>query len=387
MAQYTATLQSMQSRIALQRPGIDRNLVIAFLNERLRQVIDRKTNWSGLLVRTTLSFPAAYSVGTINLVNGSNIVTGVGTAWPVADAVNTTITEEVRQPGTAWVTPASLAGITKDRLLYADGAGPNPEVVPVIDMIAGRVLIPFSYPHAAGITITASSLTGLQLRTNSINPTYTVNAVTSTTNLVMDNAWSQVTATGNSYQIYRMYTSFGGSVKDLVAVIDPFQQIPLRLNVSQEELNRDDPNRTSTNSPVWVSSLGPSASGNMLWEIWPAPTTAYQLAVLYHKQASEMRLPSDTPPPFLNPNILIMGALADAFRTPCPRPPDFKDPFFSMENADRYETRFEQAVVDAMCSDEALYQRALEWNYGMAGGSLGATWEQSHSYDAMIGDY
>jgi hypothetical protein len=95
------------------------------------------------------------------------------------------------------------------------------------------------------------------------------------------------------------------------------------------------------------------------------------------------------PPPFLNSNMLIMGALADAFRTPCPRPPDNKDPFFSMENAAEFERRFDQAVVEAMNSDESLYQRAFSWNYAQTFGgmSMGASFLQTHDLDAMTGNY
>jgi hypothetical protein len=398
MPQYSssvASLQAMQSRVMLQRPGLDRNLAVAFLNERMRQVINRKPNWSSLLQRTIISIPQSYTAGTVQFTTGSTTVIGTGTNWPVSDVVNTTIQETIKAPMTTWVTPASLTGITRNTLLYVDAGGPYPEIVPVLDILQGHIQCPFAYPHTGPFTATASSLSNLQLRVNSINPIFTVNAITSPTTLVMDNAWGQTTSSGNAYELLLIYTpispntTLNYSIKELVSVCDPFQGIALRLQVSQEELNMFDPERTSTNSPICIANLGPNLNGNMLYEVYPPQDTPYQLNVLFHAQWPDMRLPSDMPPPFMSPNCLIMGALADAFRTPCPRPPEMKDPFFSPETAVEYERRFNEAVIEEMNADESKYQRAFEWNFAQTFGglSLGSNWNQSHSLDAFVGDY
>ena len=389
MAQFTETLQSMQNRVCKQRIGLDRTLAVDFLNERLRQIIDRKPNWSGLLKRTVLSIPQSYTTGTIAVTTGSNVVTGTGTAWPVSDKVNSNINQEIRAPGTYWVQPNSLTGITSSTLLYADASGSYPEVVTVLDMLAGRIQCNFQYPHNTGFTITASSLSNLQLRVNSINPVFTVQAVTSPTSLIFDNPWGQASQSGMAYQILMMYTTFAPDVRELIVVCDPVQQIMLRLNVSQEELNMYDPNRTATDSPNLIANLGPNLNGLQMYEIYPPQSTPWQLACLYHAQWKDLRLPNDTPPPGINPNVLIYGALADAFATPCPRPPDMKDNFFNLNTAEMYGRRFEAAVIDCMNGDESRYQQAFTWNYALTFGgmSMGASWEVSHDIDAATGNY
>jgi hypothetical protein len=355
----------------------------------MRTILDRKPNWAGLLKRTVLSIPEAYTRGTIAVTTGSPVVTGNGTGWPVSDVVNTVIIEEIKASGTYWVTPASVTGITKDSLLYVDAAGPFPEIVAVKDILQGHVLLTFNYAHAAQATATASSLSSRQLRVNAVNPVFTVSAVISPISLVLDNPWGQLPYTGMGYQILLMYTTFAPDVKDLLVVTDPVQQISMRLHVSQEEINMYDPNRTATDSPQAIVDLGPNQNGNMLYEIYPPQSTAWQLTCLYHCQWPDMRLPGDTPPPFITPNILIYGALADAFATPCPRPPDFKDPFLSLDAAQRFSAMFEQAVIDCMNADESKYQKAFTWNYGLTFGSasMGANFLQSHDTDAMMGNY
>ena len=389
MAQFTETLQSMQNRVCKQRIGLDRTLAVDFLNERLRQILDRKPDWSSLLKRNLLSIPQAYSIGTIAVTTGSTLVAGTGTNWPVDDAVNTHIQEPLRAARTVWVTPDSTVGITPSSLLYVDSAGPYPETVAVLDMMAGRILCAFQFPHEANFTATASSLVNLQLRVNSINPIFTVQAVTSPTSLYLDNPWGQVGAAGMAYQILLAYTPFAGDVKELVVVVDNFQQIALRLQVSQEELNLYDPNRTATDSPNCIANLGPNLNGQQMYEIYPPPSIPYQLSYLYHARWKGMRLPDDTPPAGINPNALIYGALADAFATPCPRPPDMKDAFFSLETANMYQSRFEQAVFELMTSEESTYQKAFTWNFAQTWGGMGmgANWEQSHSWEAAAGDY
>ena len=389
MPAFTETLLSMQNRVCKQRPGLDSTLARDFINERLRQIMDRKPNWSGLLKRTVLSIPQAYTTGTIAVTNNSNIFTGTATAWPVDDVVNTTITEAIRAPGTYWVTPSNLTGLSAASVLYVDSAGPYPEIVPVLDMLAGRIQCAFQYPHDAGFTATQSSLAGLQLRLNMINPIYTIQAVTSPTSLVTDTVWGNSNATGMAYQALLIYTPFADDVKELVVVGDPFQSIILRLQVSQEELNMYDPNRTATDSPQCIANLGPSVNGLQTYEIYPPVSISYQLSVLYNAKWKPMRLPNDTPPVGVNPNVLIYGALADAFATPCPRPPEFKDPFFSLDTASMYNSRFEKAVVENMNSDESTYQKSFTWNFTQTYGgmSYGANFLQDHDVDAITGNY
>jgi len=99
-----------------------------------------------------------------------------------------------------------------------------------------------------------------------------------------------------------------------------------------------------------------------------------------------MSLPSDYPPPFINPSVIIYGALADAFRTPMPRPPDYNDHGLSPDAANSYEALFERGVNDLIEADEMRYQTAFSYDYAQLFGlSMGANWEQAHSIDAVLG--
>lgn len=55
-------------------------LIQTWLNNAYREVIDSRM-WYGLMVRGQVTVPSVYTTGTVSVVNGSNTVTGVGTAW------------------------------------------------------------------------------------------------------------------------------------------------------------------------------------------------------------------------------------------------------------------------------------------------------------------
>lgn len=388
--QYNQTLESMVGRLIMSRVGLDRSLAKAFLNERMRSVLDMRPVWSGLLRKDVISIPTAYTIGTINVTTGSTSVVGTATAWPVSDVVSTVVVDAILTPRQIWVTLGSLTGVTLDTVLYIDSAGPQPEWCPVLDMAQGRVLLNFQYPHAAGSTATASSLNGLQMRVAGYtSPIFTIISVTSPTTLILDNHWGAASITSSSYWIVLIYTTIDPNLKGILLATDPFQQIELRVHVSQDEVNLYDPNRTATNSPTSIVDAFPNVNGNQQYEIYPPQVTAYQLNVLYHVQWPDMRLPGDFPPPFLNPNCLLYGALADAFRTPCPRPPDGKDLGYNPRSAADYESLFNKAVIDAVNADESKYMQMFTWSYAQMFGSIsmGSFWEQSHDLDSALGNY
>jgi hypothetical protein len=89
-----------------------------------------------------------------------------------------------------------------------------------------------------------------------------------------------------------------------------------------------------------------------------------------------MRIQSDYPPPFMNPNVLIYGALADAYATQCGRPPTYQDPGFSPELSAKYEAMFQEAFLTLIEEDEARGQSTFTWDDVVY--TYGANYDQSH---------
>lgn len=352
-------------------------------------MLDRRTEWAGLRKSVLVSFPQPTTSGNINLTTGSTLVVGNGTNWPVSDLTNCILPETVAAPGAMWVTPSpsptAMQNITRNSTLYFDAAGPNPEFACVLDILGPRIYVNFQYPHAANFTCWQSSLSGLQLRNaGDITPIFTALCITSPTTLVMDQPWAQLSITGSSYQLALMYITIDPQLKGFVTATDPFQNIPLQLHKTQEDLNLIDPNRQATNSPVWLADRGPNPNGNGLiqYEPWPPITIPYQLNFYIKIQWPDMRIPSDYPPPVLNPNCMIWGALSQGFATQCGKPPDYKDPAYSLQNADRYAAMAEKAFLEAIEADEARVQTMFTSEPYAWYANMGANYEQAHAYDS-----
>lgn len=83
--------------------------------------------------------------------------------------------------------------------------------------------------------------------------------------------------------------------------------------VSQEYLNRIDPERETTGSPqYWYIDSKSSALGIVSFGIWPEPDDVYVITVNYKKAVSDMSADTDTP--VFRTELLESGSLWDCYR-------------------------------------------------------------------------
>jgi hypothetical protein len=364
VAQFSDDLFHLRGRVANARPGLTPEFITNAINDRLRQVLDHRTFWSDLLTFGILSIPAPYSTGTVSMATGSKVVTGADTAWPVADLVNTTIPDGVEEFGYVEVIPASMAGITENSLLLVDAAG-DAEVVPVVEVRRVSFMAKFAKTHAAGCTVTQSSLANRQFRISGSYPVFTVAAVLSPTSLQLTLPWGGTALADQAYAIKVMYVMLAADLKAVIAMKDEQTGYPVRLHVSMEEADHYDPQRSLVSGNPWYSlvDLGANEQGNMLYEMWPAPSTARQFSYAYWRQWPDLVKDDDRPPHFINPSILFYGALADCKMARLSKDDLYYDP----EGARYYERKFEIALQEAKNADEAKRLEAMRNQFWKAG--------------------
>lgn len=381
MPQYNDTLATMQGHVRRFKQSAGSDLIRDWLNFRMRQVLDKRPFWAGTLTRTVLSVPDAYQTGQITLTNGSTQVTGNATSWPVNDLVSTTIAEGIKEPGDQFVVPVSTTNIDDNVVLYVDPAG-TPEIVPVQQVKGSAFLGRFQFTHPANCVVVASSLAGRQLRMGQRNPMLTVRAITSATSMTLDQKWAGGNLTNSAYLLIQVYVTIGSDIKYLMYAVDPVLGLELQVNIPQAQLNAIDPWRESTDFPRYIGDYLPNESGNMQYELYPPPTHQRQFNVLYARQWPDMVRPGDRPPPFINPAILIHGALSDALRQKL----NAQDGWVDLRTADHYEQRFSIGMDDAVNADNEKSQQAFQWNYAqMSGGPRGGDWALSHDADVFYG--
>jgi hypothetical protein len=376
--QYTVTLRQLTDNIRRQKPNVDPNNCVDWINQGIRSVLDRKPYWSGTLKRGVLKIPNSYTSGSIQLFQDSTAVTGTGTNWTVSDKVNTIVPNGIRKTGLQTIVPASMAGIDADTVLYVDGSG-TPEIVPVVQTTRTAFLANFQYQHNPNCTLTTSSLAGRQLRLGKNYPTYSIRAITSATSAEIDNPWAGPDFDG-TYVLCQMYYTLSPDIKEIFIMADLFQMIPIRLHIQQEALNRIDPQRAASGPPYMLADHTPNENGNMQYEVYPIQLVARQLPYLYAAQWPELKADGDRPPSFINPNVFLYSALSKAFRTPSEK----DDAFVNPKTADYYEVMAEKELQGAMQSDESKAQRAYTNMADIFGG--GADFRQTHDF-SVTDDY
>lgn len=378
MAQYNATLETMRGHVRRIKPNADPNLIDDWLNERVRYVIDVRPMWAGSIKHVVLAVPNAYQTGTITLTIGSNVITGASTAWPVSDVVNTTVTLAAKV-GQQFVVPASMTGIDEDTVLYVDAAG-DPEIVPVLRVTPLSFGAVFTKAHAAGFTVTVSSLAGRQLKQSVTSPIYTILAVTAAGSLIIDGRWGIATLAGSAYEILKMYYTVATDIKEWMSATDSLQNYPIPYHVPLETINREDPNRQGSGEPSCFVDMKPNLCGNMQYELYPPQRSARQIAIMYFQQWREMKLPFDRPPFFINPDLFTNGACAKALRTRLITDPKVPDPYYDPATAQYYDGLFLNGLQMAINADNEKAQLALTSKENRRGG--GANYWQSHDPDA-----
>ncbi len=382
MAVYSDNLASMIGRCRQVKPNATASAIRDRLNDRIRYLMDSQPFWADLLQPGILSMPLAYVAGSVTMTANSKVVTGVATAWPVADISNTIIPSGIFELGTQTVTPASMVGIKTDAFLYIDSSG-TPESVAVLETTRTTFTANFTLRHNPNCTATQSSLSGLQFRLGANYPTFTVRGIHSTTELELDLAWGLTALTGSAYEILKMYFTVAPDLKDIVNLWDPTQGRPLVFHKSQDFLNARDPQRTATGVPLCLADYVPSEAGSMQYELWPHQTIPYQIPILYSRQWPTLLNPTDRPPFFINPSMIIDGAVADSLRVRDQLVgSEMNDPFFDPKTAQIYEVKFQAGMQAALNQNESKCLRALEsWANQWGGFIPGGNWLQSHIPD------
>lgn len=379
---YSSTLFSLQSQVKAYKPNSNSVQVARDINGRIRALLDFRNSWSDLITRYVINIPNAYVAGGITTVSGSQNIAGVATSWPYSDVVNTTMVSGNRNTGFTEITPSSMSGIAVDTNLYVNDSTFS-EVVSVVEVSPNTFTANFQYNHNDATPLTCSSLAGQQIQFGPLTPIYTLLAVSSAVGSantgIIDNPWGGPALTNSGYQLVKAYVTIP-NFRSFLVVSDPQQGITLNTYISQAELDSIDAQRSAQGWPQCLADLGPSASGSYQVEIYPWQTTAYAIPLLYNRQWPVLTRPTDRPPGFINPTVIINGAIADALRRKDIRANNEVDPYHNPQLAETFEKRFLVGAIDAANADEERSLQRLSSSSWSPNSGLGtsAAFDQSH---------
>lgn len=384
MALHNEQLYTLIQRVKAAKQSAGPEQCRQWLNDGVRNVIDRRAFWTDLMARSVISVPDVYATGTIITATGSTLVTGTATAWPTTDLVNTFLQTDITERGFAEVQLADMTNVIEDSVLLLDQGTGTEEACPVIRVGQDSISIKVMKAHNAGATVRMSSMVGRQFRPGMNYPIFTILAVPTATTLILDNPWGGPALASVGYQILKMYYSLGDSkIRRLLCAVDQRQGIPLQCRVQQGTVNVRDPQRSSTGDPILVADFTPSICGNTQVEIWPAPTSARQISYLCTKQWPEMIEMTDQPPPFLNPVMFVKYAQAEGLNTKINKEDAWFDPKLAQVRLAEFEALYETA---ANADEERSIQ---EWHAAVGSmlGFGGPNFWMDHEPDVMLANF
>lgn len=201
---------------------------------------------------------------------------------------------------------------------------------------------------------------GRQFRVTSQQPTYTILSMDTTSQLTLDRAYGDATASASA-TILDAYATMSEDFGHFLLIADPYNQRRLAYWIDQDQLNILDPARTSSDyGPRLLAARAPSTYvptlGRIQYEYWPYPTSARTYPYLYVKRPQAL---ADTDP-FTGVlaagavDTITLGALAQAARWPGATTED-PNPYFNLALAREQQKEFDDSVQVLGLADDNQY--------------------------------
>ena len=219
--------------------------------------------------------------------------------------------------------------------------------------------------HVIVVTLSlAPTDEGRQFRTGINQPVYSIESVDCLNDqITLDRAYTGPSGTLSS-RILDAYITFPEDFERFIVVLDPANFWQLRHWITDEQLNRWDPQRSSTTTPwALVSRRYSTLSkhrrstelvGRKQYELWPYATGAHEYWYFYATRPPAFS--EDTEIPGLlgdRGDILRQGALSLAAEWPGTE--ERKNPYFNLSLAQRLRKDFELELAKLEVTDEDVY--------------------------------
>jgi hypothetical protein len=203
------------------------------------------------------------------------------------------------------IAPLMLTGGTVSTTAFSTTVTVNSAAAAIINAAA-------PYPPIAG-TIGVGRQIKINISSNAVggaNGTlYTIVGWDNVNTLTLDRPFGEGTQTGAPYSIYKAYYEAPSLPFSPLAGYDAAMIRPIsltnkasgyavngrRLYMSQEELNRLDPQRGATGDPYGLVSYGRNALGQPIYELYPAPVNGTTYYLTYYTRWPDLSFTVDFP--------------------------------------------------------------------------------------------
>lgn len=215
-----------------------------------------------------------------------------------------------------------------------------------------------------GITFEATD-EGRQFRAGVNQPVYSIECVEVAANTIeLDRPYLGTTSAAASGVVFDGYITMPENFARFLAVVDPSGGWDLQFDVSDEDLNRMDPQRTSTGTP-WALVSRRNATiplfqgsnqpvGRIQYELWPYSMSRHEYWYFYATRPPVLSEDSEFPWIFRDRgDIIRKGALEQAAMWPGTE--ERKNPYFNIQLAKVLHDDFIVELAKLEVTDEDVY--------------------------------
>ena len=155
-----------------------------------------------------------------------------------------------------------------------------------------------------------AAMVGKMIRVNDDAQFYRIGAYVSGTEITLEQYYAQDTVTGKDFEYWdETYAPVSNEIGKITGVV---YQSRLQEK-SRDYIQRLDPERSSTGSPVYYTIVDRAHEGGTTeFDIWPVPDDNYGVRVYYKKTVDELSANSDEP--LVSSTLVEAGALWDCYR-------------------------------------------------------------------------
>ena len=241
----------------------------------------------------------------------------------------------------------------------------------------------------------ALSDVGRQVRIGLVTPVYSIVSVDLTNDTaVLDDVWGPPAVTAAQSTILDAYVTMPREFNRFLGVIDPVNNWQLHWHITEAQLNRWDPQRTSTTTPWALVSRGYSqleaTRGQPQYELWPYTTAVNCFPYVAMRQPKVLGDLDELEGPFqFRPDILELFCLAEAARWPGPSF-DNKNVYFNLANSASMKKEAEEELWILEQRDDEIFptlKESVSWQ-NLPWAPFGdAAFQQNHDVYGMVGGW
>lgn len=222
-----------------------------------------------------------------------------------------------------------------------------------VSAVSGSAVI-----QGIGLIFTAADV-GLQFRIQTSLPWTILSVDVGLNRATIDQNFPGTTTASTLGSIVNAFITMPADFGSFLYVLDPANNMRVRIFVTEEELNYYDTIRGSSGQPRALVSRRFDSSGLVQYELVPYSSAAAFFPYLYRKRNFQLSDDLEFPTPFRDrPDILVERGLMRAAQWPGTE--DKKNPYFNLALASQLRETSESEIVNLEARDEEIYMTWLE---------------------------